>query len=95
MEGTFVKSQDFVQRTVAGECLLIPIRRRLTETNSLYVLNETGAAVWERLDGTRSLQDIAEDLLEDYEVPPEQLAQDLGELVNDLLSIQAIHPVHR
>ena len=75
MDGTFAKSTDFVQRHVAGECLLIPLRRRLTEANSLYVLNETGAAIWERLDGTRS--------------------RDLQELVNDLLSIQAIHPVHR
>lgn len=95
MDGTFAKSKDFVQRNIAGECLLIPIRRRLTDANSLYVLNETGAAIWERLDGTRSLQDIAGDLVEEYEVPPERLEQDLQELVNDLLSIQAIHPVHR
>lgn len=95
MDGTFAKSTDFVQRNVAGECLLIPIRRRLTDANSLYVLNETGAAVWERLDGTRSLREIAGDLLQNYEVPPEQLEQDVQELVNDLLSIQAIHPVHR
>ncbi len=95
MDGTFAKSTDFVQRNVAGECLLIPIRRRLTDANSLFVLNETGAAVWERLDGTRSLQEIARDLLQNYEVPPEQLEQDVQELVNDLLSIQAIHPVHR
>ena len=95
MDGTFVKSKDFVQRNIAGECLLIPIRRRLTEANSLYVLNDTGAVIWERLDGTRSLQEIAGDLLHDYEVPAEQLERDLQELVNDLLSIQAIHPVHR
>ncbi len=95
MDGTFVKNPDFVQRHVAGECLLIPVRRRLTEANSLYVLNETGAAIWERLDGNRSLQEIAGDLLQDYEVPPEQIERDVQELVNDLLSIQAIHPVHR
>lgn len=95
MDGTFVKSRDFVQRNVAGECLLIPIRRRLTEANSLYVLNETGAAIWGRLDGTRSLRDITGDLLDEYEVSPEQLERDVQELLNDLLSIQAIHPVHR
>lgn len=95
MNGPFDKSTDFVQRNIAGECLLIPIRRRLADANSLYVLNETGAAIWERLDGTRTLQEITGDLLHDYEVPPEQLEQDVQELVNDLLSIQAIHPVHR
>ncbi len=67
-------------------------RARLTRPS---LETETGAAVWERLDGTRSLQEIARDLLQNYEVPPEQLEQDVQELVNDLLSIQAIHPVHR
>ena len=62
MDKHFAKSEDFVQRSVAGECLLVPIRRRLTDTNSIYVLNETGAEVWQRLDGTRSVRDIAADL---------------------------------
>ncbi len=95
MDKRFVKSQDFVQRNVAGECLLIPIRRRLADVNSLYVLNETGAAVWERLDASRSIADIAVDLLAEYDVPSEQLERDLRELINDLLSIQAIQEVAR
>ncbi len=95
MDKRFVKSQDFVQRNVAGECLLIPIRRRLTDVNSLYVLNETGAALWQRLDASRSVEDIAGDLLAEYDVSGEQLERDLRELINDLLSIQAIQEVAR
>ncbi len=95
MDKHFAKSEDFVQRTVAGECLLVPIRRRLTDTNSIYVLNETGAEVWQRLDGTRSLRDIAADLHAAYEVATEQLEQDLNGLIDDLISIEAIHEVPR
>ena len=95
MEKHFARSEDFVQRNVAGECLLVPIRRRLTDTNSIYVLNETGAEVWQRLDGTRSVRDIADDLHAAYEVATEQLEQDLKGLIDDLLSIEAIHEVPR
>ena len=95
MDKHFAKSEDFVQRTVAGECLLVPIRRRLTDTNSIYVLNETGAEVWQRLDGTRSLRDIAADLHAAYEVATEQLEQDLNGLIDALNSIEAIHEVPR
>ncbi len=95
MDKHFAKSEDFVQRTVAGECLLVPIRRRLTDTNSIYVLNETGAEVWQRLDGTRSVRDIAADLHAAYEVATEQLEQDLNGLIDDLISIEAIHEVPR
>lgn len=95
MQGTFVKSQDFVQRHVAGECLLVPVRRRLTEVNCLYVLNETGAAVWDLLDGTRSISEITARLLNEYDAAPEQIERDVGELVRDLLSIHAVHELAR
>ncbi len=95
MDETYTRSRDFVQRLIAEECLLIPLRRLLTDANSIYVLNETGATVWQRLDGGRSLGEIRRDLLAEYDVSTEQLDRDLHELITDLLSIQAIHEVSR
>jgi hypothetical protein len=89
----FVKNPDYVQREVAGEYILVPVRRSLTDSNSIYVLNETGAALWKRIDGTRSLQDITTAFLDEYDVTTEQLAQDVETLLTDLLSIQAIDEV--
>lgn len=86
----YAPNADFVQRNVAGECLLIPIHRQLADVNSLYVLNETGAAVWRRLDGKRSLREIADDLSREFDVTVEQVDKDLLVLIEDLLSIQAI-----
>ena len=50
-----------MHRDVAGECILAFIRRTPSEANSIYVLNETGAALWKRIDGQRSAQDILTD----------------------------------
>jgi len=86
----YVKNGDFVQREVAGECILIPVRRQLTDVNSLYVLNETGAALWRRIDGKTSMQDIMFDLLNEFDVAQAQLEKDIASLVEDLLSIHAI-----
>jgi hypothetical protein len=84
-----------VQRDVAGECILVPIRRTLTEANSIYVLNETGAALWYRIDGQRTAQDIVTDFCNEYEVSTDQLAKDFTSLLDDLLSIQALEEVTR
>lgn len=89
----YARNPDFVQRDVAGECILVPIRRSLAATNSIYVLNETGAAVWNRIDGKRSVAEIADEFIAVYDVTPEQLSCDLETLFGDLLSINAVEEV--
>ena len=90
MEKIYVKRNDFVQREIAGEFLLIPLKRQLTDINSLYVLNETGAAFWRLIDGKHSVPDIVGALSREYDVTVEQLTKDLDALIEDLLSIKAI-----
>ena len=91
----YTRHPDYVQRDVAGECILVPIRRTLTEANSSYVLNETGAALWNRIDGQRTAQDIVTDFCNEYEVATDQLAKDFTSLLDDLLSIQAVEEIAR
>ena len=90
MDQVYRKNPDFVERDVAGECILVPIRSRAQDARSIYVLNETGAALWKRIDGRRTLEDILREFLDEYDVTPERLAQDVVTLVDDLRSIEAI-----
>jgi hypothetical protein len=90
MQQVYSRNPGFVQREVAGECLLVPIHRNLADANSIYVLNETAASLWRRLDGKLSLAEIADQLLEEYAVEREQLQKDLTVLIDDLLGIKAI-----
>ena len=89
----YTKHPDYVQRDVAGECILVPIKRTLTEANSIYVLNETGAALWKRIDGHRTTHDIITDFCSEYMVETDQLAKDFSLLLADLLSIKAVEEV--
>ncbi len=89
----YAKHPDYVQRNVAGECILVPVRRSLTDANSIYVLNETGAVLWQGFNGARTVQDICAAFMDEYDVAPDRLHQDVDTLLADLLSIQAIHEV--
>jgi Coenzyme PQQ synthesis protein D (PqqD) len=89
----YSKNSDFVQRDVAGECILVPIRRTLTDANSIFVLNDTGAALWNRIDGARPLHEVTSAFIEEYDVTVEQLSRDIEILLADLLSIHAIEEV--
>lgn len=90
MDKIYVKNPDFVQREIAGEFLLIPIRRQLSDVNSLYVLNETGAHIWKQIDGARTVGQIQSEVLSAFEASEEQIAKDVESLFRDLAAIQAI-----
>ena len=54
-------------------------------TNQYYRLDEVGARLWSLLRDGKSPRESHQVLLEEYEVDPIQLEQDLLELVDDLI----------
>jgi len=56
-----------------------------TQTNQYYALDEVGARFWGLLTEKNLLKDVYKMLLDEYEVEPTQLEQDLLELLADLL----------
>ena len=56
-----------------------------TQTNKYYALEEVGARLWGLLKEGNSLQKSFRVLLDEYEVDPVQLEQDVLELVSSLM----------
>lgn len=86
-ESILARSDDIVSREIEGELIIVPIASGIGDLeDELYTLNETGRAIWERIDGIRSLQNIAADLAKEYSAPLDQISQDVlglaGELAN-------------
>ena len=49
-----------------------------------HVLNQSGALIWQCLDGTSSLADIANDVADVFSLPPEGVQQQVVDLVRSL-----------
>jgi len=79
-----------VFRDIAGEMILVPIRRHVGDLESVYTLNETASFVWERLDGQRTLGEIKREVINAFEVDAEEAEQDLLDLVQQLASVGAV-----
>lgn len=56
------------------------------DRGTYYTLNETGAFLWERLDGARTLDEISNELIERFEIDPATARSDLTELVDELVA---------
>jgi hypothetical protein len=85
LQTIYAHDSAIVSRSIAGEMILVPIRRNIGDMESLYTLNETAARIWELLDGQHSLAEVHEQMIEEYDIDPLQARQDLLELVENLL----------
>jgi hypothetical protein len=54
------------------------------ETGTYFTLNEVGMKIWKLLEQGKTLQEILDELLREYDVRQEQLRQDLLNVVNQL-----------
>ena len=89
----YVKDPSIVYREIAGEAILVPIRRNVADMESVYTLDSVGADIWGLIDGDRTLSDILDLLLSEYEVDAAVLSKDLDEFLDQLVAIGAIRPV--
>lgn len=80
----FRQAENIVTRKVMDETLLVPISGELASMDNLYTLNETGAFIWQALDGVRSLAEISELLEQQYDAPAEVIAADVLEIADGL-----------
>jgi hypothetical protein len=84
LDQQYDKDSNVVSREVAGERILVPIRKGTADMAAIYVLNETGALIWNLMDGQRSLADIRDTLVLEYDVEPQPAAKDVLEIVERL-----------
>ena len=93
MEGLkkkYRKNKDFVFRKIGDETILVPIKDNVGDMGSIYNLNEVAAFIWEQLDGEKTLLDIKNMILDEFQVSPEQARADLCDFVSQLKEVNAI-----
>ncbi len=79
------KSEDIIFRKVDEEYILVPMLCSSDEVEHIYNLNTVGAAIWERIDGQRSIKEIISELSTEYDAPEEVIQRDVVDFLNDLL----------
>jgi hypothetical protein len=88
----YSRKKDLVARKIAGEMVVVPIRGRLADMEKIYALNEVAEFVWERLDGSRGLEQIAGDMAECFDVAPDVALADAQEMVCEMISEGLLEP---
>ncbi len=86
-QGVYTVSEDVVAREIEGEIIIVPLVAGVGDLeDDLFTLNETGKAIWDRLDGKRSLDEVIAGLSAEYRGGPDEIATDVLGLVQELVN---------
>jgi len=85
LDSVYVPSEDIVAREIEGEIIIVPLVAGIADMeDELFTLNETGKAIWEKLDGRRSLSQVIAELDAEYQAEPGEIDKDVLGLVEEL-----------
>ena len=94
VEGVFAHEGSAVTRRIAGETIIVPVRDDVADLDSIYTLNETGTFVWDLLDGHRTVAQLIDAVVAEFEVPREVAAADVARLIVSLRDEGLLHAAY-
>lgn len=77
-------SPTIVTRKTGSEYVLVPVSNNIAEMDSVYTLNETGAFIWEQIDGKRTVEELIAALINEYDIDEETAMKDVFSFIENL-----------
>jgi len=78
MDTVCLPSKDVVAREIEGDMIIVPLVAGIGDADDeLYTLNETGQAIWQKLDGQRTLGQVATVLMAEFSSPVDGIDADV------------------
>ena len=82
------RSQNYMLKNVGGQDFLVPLGAQVLASNSLITLNATGRRVWDLLAEDRSLDYLAADIADQFDVDVETARADVQGFLDELESLE-------
>lgn len=77
-------SPEIVTKKISEEYVLVPVANNIADMDSVYTLNETGAFIWDLINGIRSVEEIINELITEYDIDSETATADVFEFADNL-----------
>lgn len=74
----------YILKKVAGENIVIATGEARLSFSGIITFNEVGAEVFKRLDGTRTLEQISDEIAELYDAPKSVITADIERLIEKM-----------
>lgn len=76
---------------IGGEIIIVPLTSGVADLDKeLFTLNQTGLAVWTKLDGSRTVEQIAREVAGEFDAPEDTIRADVIELISELFECKLL-----
>ena len=86
-DGTWEPDPEVVTQRVEGETVLVHLR-----TNEIYALNSTASRAWDLLATGMNREAVQEELQREFDVPSDQLRDEIDTLIANLIEKKLLRP---
>lgn len=83
-------SNEFILREIAGEYILVPVGTAAVQFNGLITLNETARTIFLALAQERTVEELTDAVIAEYEVNRETARADVEEFLQQLRQVGAL-----
>jgi len=91
LKSVLSQSTSVVTRKTGNEYVLVPITNNIADMNSVYTLNETGAFIWEQINGKRSVEEIISELINEYDIDEQNAESDVFNFIENMSKYLIVH----
>lgn len=88
----FKPAGQIVLRRIGDESLLVPVSGTAAQSNRIYPLNATGAAIWEALVRGDTFKEIATEISRSFDVATAQAETDCRAFIDALIQEELLEP---
>jgi hypothetical protein len=84
LQSVFSHSPRIVTRKTGNEYVLVPVANNIADMDSVYTLNESGAFIWELIDGKRNVEEIISAVTDEFDTDGETARADVLSFLENL-----------
>ena len=89
----YKRSNSIVERAIAGEHLLVPIRGEVADLRKLFALNESAKILWDALAEPTDEDHLVGLLLEKFRADEPTVRNDVRELLNEMVARKLVEAI--
>lgn len=89
---SYVRSQSVVSRLIAGETLIIPVRKGVGDLASIYSLNPVASSIWQAIQQPWEKEEIVSVIEQEFAAERAQIEHDVDEFLHEMHAAGLVEP---